>query len=300
LIALVALLLIVCIALPLSFAWRLWRLDEPTLLGWSIVVAEASLFVTLIMLLGRWDVAGMWTRTALIALLVIAAIVSLFRHVHRPWREVDGPPIWRHRGVTLASLVVYGSALVYVLTGIVSRHDPRPFAFPLEGGWFVVAQGGGVSLLNYHSTHRAQRYALDITGVNSVGFRASTLLPADPARYAIFGKTVISPCTGSVVSAVDGLPDQSPPTSDRKNPAGNNVVLTCNDVQIELAHLRKGSVAVKTGDQVLTGQRLGQVGNSGNSTEPHLHVHAVDPKSGAGVQISFDGVVPVRGTDFRR
>ena len=60
----------------------------------------------------------------------------------------------------------------------------------------------------------------------------------------------------------------------------------------------EGSVAVDEGDRVAVGDRLGAVGNSGNTTEPHLHIHAVDATKGMGVPISFDGRVPVRNRRF--
>ena len=72
------------------------------------------------------------------------------------------------------------------------------------------------------------------------------------------------------------------------------MVLTCQSVQVLLAHLQHGSLTVRVGDQVTTGQPLGRVGNSGNTSEPHLHIHAVpagteDVLRGAGVPILFEG-----------
>jgi len=298
--AVIALLSLICIALPIAFAWRLWRLDLPTRLGWLIVLAETAVLVGLILLLGRWDIAGLWTRMALAALLAGAALVSAFRHLRRPWREPDGWSIWQGYGLPLTSLALFGAALVYVTGWGMARHEPRALTFPLQDGRFVVAQGGGIGILNHHASHPAQRHALDITAVDAAGFRAKSLLPEDPARYAIFGKAVVSPCAGTVMAAVDGLPDLPPPNADRANPAGNHVVLACGDLQIELAHLRKGSLVVEVGQQIAVGKAIGQVGNSGNSTEPHLHIHVVDQRSGAGVQMSFDGIVPIRNTLFAR
>lgn len=201
---------------------------------------------------------------------------------------------------TLASLALFGGALAYVMAaGIFGRHDPRPLTFPLEGGRFVIAQGGGIGLHKHHSRHRAQRHALDITAVNAAGFRAGGLLPKDPAHYVIFGKPVISPCDGMVIAARDGLPDLPPPTRDRDNPAGNHVVLSCGDVRVELAHLRQGSSRLSPARASVSAILIGEVGNSGNTTEPHLHVYAVDPRTSAGVQMSFDGLVPVRNTTFQ-
>lgn len=299
-IAIIALLLFVSIALPLAFAWRLWRLDEPTRLGWLLVLAETAVFTALVLLLARWDIAGLWSRAALIGLLIVAALVSAWRHAGRPWRPADAPPLWHSQGQRLAALALFVPALVYVIAGLFTRHDPRPLAFPLTGGHFVVAQGGSAGILNHHYSHRTQRHALDITAVSPRGFRASGLLPDDPTRYVIFGTSVISPCDGTVAAAFDGLPDLSPPTADRSNPAGNHVILSCGDIVVELAHLRMGSVVAVTGRPIRAGDPVGQVGNSGNSTEPHLHIHAIDAVSGLGVQMSFDGVIPARNSYFFR
>lgn len=296
----VGLFVFISIALPLAFTWRLWRLDVPTRLAWLIVAVETAALVWLVLLLGRWDIGGIWTRAALAGVALIAAVVSGIRHAGRPWRVSGDAPFWRSCGPMLASLVLIGGAVIYVTAWGMARQDPRPFLFPLKDGSFIVAHGGGVGILNHHSHHPAQRHALDITAVDAAGFRASGLLPGDPARYAIFGKIVVSPCNGTVAAAVDGLPDLPPPTADRGNPAGNHVVLACDGLLVELAHLRKDSVVVQAGQQVSAGAPIGQVGNSGNSTEPHLHVHAVDARSGAAVQMSFDGAVPVRNALFER
>jgi hypothetical protein len=299
-IAVVALMLLVCLAVPAGLAWRLWRLDEPGRLTWLIVLVETAVFLALILLLGRWDMAGLWSRAVLVGAIVAAALVSALRHARRPWLAAGGPPILQSHGHRLLSLALAGLALAYVASGVVARDRPHALVFPLDGGRFVVAQGGGIGILNHHSGHRAQRHAVDITAVGASGFRASGLLPQDPARYAIFGRPVISPCEGTVVAAVAGLPDLSPPQADRNNPAGNHVVLACGGLLVELAHLRKGSVAVETGTPIRVGDAVGLVGNSGNSTEPHLHIHAVDAASGEGVRMSFDGAVPVRNSVWRR
>ena len=295
----VLVMLFVCILMPLGFAWRIWRLDEATRGAWLLLTADALVFVALIMLVGRWDMAGYYIRYFLLALVAGAVLASAWRHVGRPWLE-EGKPLWRSHWTAMLSFAAFGAALVYVAAGLLARDGARPFAFPLEGGNFVVGQGGGNVLLNHHSSHRAQRFAADITAVNAAGFRAAGLMPADPAGYVIFGLPVISPCDGEVVKAVDDLPDLNPPTMDRNNPAGNNVVLACGDARIELAHLRQGSVKVRQGDMVAVGQKLGEVGNSGNTTEPHLHVHAIDAETGEGVRMAFDGAIPVRNRMYRR
>jgi len=71
---------------------------------------------------------------------------------------------------------------------------------------------------------------------------------------------------------------------------------------VVLAHLRRGSVRVHSGQRVRAGQLLGRVGNSGNSSEPHLHVHAQDTpdlSAGTGLPIVF-GPLSVDGAPVER
>lgn len=69
-------------------------------------------------------------------------------------------------------------------------------------------------------------------------------------------------------------------------------------MRVELAHLQKGSVRVETGDPVKMGQSIALVGNSGNTSEPHLHIHAVDPTSGKAIPLTIDGLTPARNRIF--
>ncbi len=137
---------------------------------------------------------------------------------------------------------------------------------------------------------------MDISRINSFGYRATGLAPEELDQYLIFGTTVVSPCTGDVIGTQNDLPDLIPPRSDPENPRGNHVIIDCGEVHVELAHLQHGSVQVTVGAPVSAGDPLGKVGNSGNTTEPHLHVHAVDPETNEGVPMSFNGQIPARNT----
>lgn len=293
-------LLLICLAVPLGAAWQLWRVDDPAKAGWLIVFLSTMAVLALILLVGRWDIAGLWTRYLVAGVALAAAWASLRRHMRRPWAPAGWRDIGRRHLVSLVSLALLGGALVYVLSGMFLPTGAHDMKFPLKGGRFVIGQGGNNSLLNYHWSHRAQRHASDITAVNTTGFRATGLLPRDLSSYVIFGASVFSPCAGTVVQVVDGLPSLIPPERDRDNARGNHVALACGGVRVELAHLKKGSVTLQIGDRVTAGDRLGEVGNSGNTSEPHLHIHAVDPATGVGIPLVFDGVVPVRNAVFDR
>ncbi|MGE3907102.1 MAG: M23 family metallopeptidase, partial [Reyranellaceae bacterium] len=294
--AVVLLMLAVCVGLPLAYSLRLLRLNEASLASWGLAAAETTIIVALAMLLGRWDMAGYYTRIVLLVVFPAAVVWSLVRHRTRPaWL---GPDTLRNRWPSLLSLVLFGGILAYVIHGVVPPDRSHALAFPLADGRFMVGQGGGNPLLNRHAGHEAQRFAVDITALNAFGVRADGLLPDDLDSYAIFGASVVSPCDGQIVEARDGLPDVLPPQRDRDNPSGNHVVVDCGGFDVELAHLRKDSVAVAAGERVAVGDRIGEVGNSGNTTEPHLHIHAVDRRTGAGLPFTFDGRKPVRNGLF--
>ncbi len=174
---------------------------------------------------------------------------------------------------------------------------PKPIelSFPFGSGMYTVGQGGASEILNYHMAYKPVRYALDLTKVGLLGMRALGLLPANPTRYAIFGDILYSPCNGVISAARGDFPDFNPPDSDPKQPLGNHIMILVGDVKIVMAHLQNDSVLVKVGDTVQRGQAIARIGNSGNTTEPHLHIHAERGGTpdgygdGEGIPMRFDG-----------
>lgn len=175
--------------------------------------------------------------------------------------------------------------------------------FPLQNGTYHIGHGGSSKAVNHHFGVLAQKYALDILKVNQWGIRAKGLLPTDLNAYEIFGDKVFAPCAGEVTSVEADLVDNTPPQMDSKNLLGNHVTLFCQGYSVLLAHLKKGSVRVRVGDEVAIGAYLADVGNTGNTSEPHLHIHAVKgnhttkeeiAKTAEGVPLLFDGKFLIR------
>jgi len=165
--------------------------------------------------------------------------------------------------------------------------------FPLKGRSYIL-QGGNSSLMNHHFSIQAQRYALDILQLNELGSRSHKLFPKELDDFNIYGAVIYSPCNGIVIQMKDQFEDQQPGITDPNNPAGNYLVIqTEHEQTILLAHLLKGSVLVSEGSKITRGQPLAQVGNSGNTSEPHLHIHCLSGLSedylfkGCGVPMTF-------------
>lgn len=149
--------------------------------------------------------------------------------------------------------------------------------------------GGDDLAHNRHASFPDQRWAYDLA-VDPV-LTGSTRLE----DHGCWGVPVVAPISGVVQVAHDGEPDHEPgqPSNDRNNPLGNHVAITLSGGgYLVVAHLRKGSVVAREGEAITEGAPLGACGNSGNTSEPHVHVHAQrqDPR---GRPINFSEGLPL-------
>lgn len=281
------------ILLPLVTIVMLWRRARAPLAGWLATLFATLGITSFSVLTAPWGWFGLPVRYALVALLALAIVVSLRRV---PMEAKEESPL---RAIVKVMLGFFFGA---VAVGVLRGHEVPPgaidLAFPLRGGSFLIGHGGSTGPSNLHNAHPKQRYAVDIMKLNAFGSRASGLFPRDLRSYAIYDAEVLSPCAGTIVAAVDGLPDQTPGVMDAQHEYGNHVIVRCGAADVVLAHLRRGSVAVRPGVMVATAQLLGHAGNSGNTSEPHLHVHA--ERNGVAVPAKFGGQWWVRNEVARR
>ena len=159
---------------------------------------------------------------------------------------------------------------------------------PFDEEWWVFWGGRSVGE-NYHAAYKNQRFALDI--VQRVNGKTHTGNGSKNEDYYCFGKTLNAPGSGKIVTVVNNLEDNVPGQFNRDFPAGNHVVIDHENGEFSfLAHFKKGTIIVSAGDAVSKGQELGNAGNSGNSSEPHLHYHmqtAKDHFEGEGLPAQF-------------
>lgn len=151
-----------------------------------------------------------------------------------------------------------------------AQRTKTTFQLPIKGNWFVF-WGGSNELINYHYGAEQQRYAYDLIVVyNGFSYKGD---PKKNESYYAYGKPVLASAAGKVVKVVNDIHDNDPVgIENTEQIAGNHVIVDHGNGEFSYyAHLQKGSVSVKVGDVVRVGDKLGKCGNSGNSSEAHLH-----------------------------
>ena len=190
--------------------------------------------------------------------------------------------------------------------------------YPFTGRW--LPRNSPANRVPSHGTSLfATSYAIDFVPVGDDGRTApitfgSLVRPDPPERFPGFGRPVLTPVEAIVVATHDaepdhpayrGLPSISYALTQQRRAAagwlalaGNHVLIESGGVVVALCHLQQGSVEVRPGQRVQVGEVLGRCGNSGNSTEPHVHVQAIDIRDvehATAVPLTFRGSLPRNG-----
>ncbi|WP_245799226.1 M23 family metallopeptidase [Virgibacillus siamensis] len=162
------------------------------------------------------------------------------------------------------------------------------YSMPIKENWMVF-WGGTNQLINYHYLSENQRYAYDLVMMKNG--RTHHGNPKKNKHYYAFGEEVVAPSSGKVIQVVEDIKDNIPGEMNAKQPLGNHVIIEHENGEYSLlAHFKENSISVKAGDHVERGELLGLCGNSGNSSEPHIHFQVMDSPyffQGNSVRIKF-------------
>ncbi|MGO1542745.1 MAG: M23 family metallopeptidase [Gulosibacter sp.] len=191
--------------------------------------------------------------------------------------------------------------------------------YPFHG--FCLIQNSPANRIPSHGTHRfALAHSIDLVPTDALGrtarIRAGSLIRAEsPERFPGFGIHVTAPASGRIIAAHDeerdhdvfrGLPSIYYALTQRRRlreggwrgVAGNHIAIHCDGVVVIVCHLRRHSIRVAIGDEVTQGEVIAQCGNSGSSTEPHVHLQAMtsfDVERAESVPITLAGRLPRNG-----
>ncbi|WP_246231224.1 M23 family metallopeptidase [Mycolicibacterium sediminis] len=242
----------------------------------------------------------MATRLPLILIGIALTLTSPLHH--EVWLSAGG-----------AALIMLGVASAWLPIRRVDR-EPVTVLPPVRGRWLGV--NSPADKVPSHGVHsNGQTYAIDFVywPDEDVEWKAVRPWPMvqQPTAFPGFGQPVFAPVTGTVVHAADRRRDHwsrkswpalayffivEGPVRELIGPSmllGNHVVVDAGDGTFAvLAHLRRGSVSVEVGQTVDAGDRVAECGNSGNTTEPHLHFQLMDRRrasTAAGIPFRFAG-----------
>lgn len=180
---------------------------------------------------------------------------------------------------------------------------------PFGGDWYVASGGRTPEQNANHHYDYLSRFDADFVRVEDTRFDRDNNPPRNE-DFAAFGRPILAPGAGRVAAVRDRVPDNVPGQINQ-NPrerAGNFVVIDHGNGEYSLlAHLKRGSVRVRVGERVRAGQQVGECGNSGNSSGPHLHYGlrgSPDPDKGMSLPAQFadyfaDGRRVARGEPLR-
>lgn len=192
--------------------------------------------------------------------------------------------------VTGLSVTPPGSSAAVESTAV--PRSRTPMQLPFRGEWYVFG-GGDNEKVNHHFSVRGQRRAADLVmkGAGDLSYKGTGRRNED---YYVYGTEILAAASGTVVTAIDGVPDNKPGSMNPLCAVGNCLIIDQGSNEFAVyAHLKPGSLRVRRGDKVRAGQVLGLCGNSGNSSEPHLHFHLQDKaalQDGAGITPYFTNV----------
>lgn len=213
----------------------------------------------------------------------------------------------------LVAFIAWIPPMVLRMLRVETPHgDTVDISAPVLGRWRAL--NSPTSRVPSHRTHGwSQTYAIDLVFDPEDSSRpqfALWSLARRPGAYPAFGEDVVAPIDGEVVRARSFMRDHL----SRSSPLGliyillvesifrelfgptallgNHIVIRRQDgVHVLVAHLKRGSLLVERGDSVMRGTKIAECGNSGNSTEPHVHIQAMDHASvwiAAGLPMTFD------------
>jgi murein DD-endopeptidase MepM/ murein hydrolase activator NlpD len=170
------------------------------------------------------------------------------------------------------------------------------FQLPFEGQWLVF-WGGDTRELNRHHDSPQERFAFDFLVVDEAG-RSFQNDGKDNEDYYAFGQPVLAPADGVVTDVITGVRDNTPGSMNPSFAAGNTVILRHREHEVSvLCHFQQGGIQVKRGERVKQGQVLGFCGNSGMSSEPHIHFHVQNTpitQDATGLRCTFEKIAVTR------
>lgn len=267
-------------------SWELWTLVAFGLAGvavvaWGLVLAR----------LGGPSLAAYVRVIPIVGLLTLpVAIWGVFRSA------MATPALTARRALGFATILVVGVfcnvPMFAVPLSTEGWESEQTFRLPFDGEWYTLAGGPTVGR-NYHAKTPAYRWGYDFAPVRD-GSRFAAEGEA-LEEYYCWGEPVLAPASGEVVGRNTGNDDTAPGDYEQAPILGNHLIVRVSEgVYLFVAHLKRESIEVETGETVERGEPVGECGSSGQALAPHVHVHLQNS-----ADFPFAEGLPLRFSEYR-
>jgi hypothetical protein len=211
-----------------------------------------------------------------------------------------------HNLYLVAILAIAQTWLLFILIKIfivIFKRDKGAveIGFPFKQGKYLITDGGNSRmsrLMNYHfysPVHKKKKTNLSMlfaTDIIKVSNSAINYFPPLNEDYPIFGEKVFSPVNGLIVKVDNSIEDNIPYSGNYPYSTGNMIVIKQGNNYLILGHLKKDSIRVAAGDNLLEGDFIAEAGNSGYSERPHIHIQLINSITdnywaGTGISIQY-------------
>ncbi len=298
--------ILVYLVVPILLSGLIWFKRQPSIFTWLINSLFFVLVISFITITARWEIVGIYSKYIVLFILILSLIYGFIKNY-----KDSTSVLTKATKVSIAVIIVISVVMIVMnflaLRGLRQPDNPINLASPFKSGTHIVINGGGSPQINAHAKIEPQSFALDMVGVNQLGFRIKSVFGGiELENYEVFEDSIFSPINGVIVGVVDSLTDNLPPEKDIQNIAGNYLIVKFENMELVLAHFKYKSIVVKKDQVVKVGTYLGMVGNTGNSSEPHLHMHIESGGqeytilNGKSVPFIIDGQYLVRGSLIKK
>ena len=263
-----------------------------------LIITISETFLIILFLSGYWEFFGIRFRWMYCISIQTLLLVELY------WKTYFS--LYEFKLVLAVPLALVQLYLIFLLIKILvvifeKGRKSIEIDFPIKGGRYLITDGGNSKisrLMNYHyyspvhrknKTNKSMLYATDIVKLLK---KNRHFLPIKNTDYAIYEEKVFSPIHGTVTKVIHGIPDNEPFSGKYPYNTGNTVVIKNENLYLLLGHLKPGSIQVKEGDNVQKNTLIAEIGNSGWTERPHLHMQLMESQNenywyGTGICMKF-------------
>lgn len=311
-------LLIILTSLYLQIIWPLELLEKLFLRNYGTGIEYILLLVNVLLIFYFLFTFCYWEYTSIYLRYIyfIFIIIGISSLIHR-LIFIPSIPMGRLNDLSdqfniILSTIIFLIIDIGIFLSKVKKRSSFNLSFPFRNGKFLVIDGGDGRIsyfANYHyygwkfkkiKNYDSMRFATDIIKLNKYGTGGRKMLNPSNNDFHIFGEKVYSPIEGEVVKVLTSREDNIP-YKKLPNHSGNQITIKNGNYYVTLYHFRKDSIVVELGQKLEVGDYLGQVGNSGYSTRPHLHIQVVYSEDdnywlGKGIPIIFNNIYPTKNS----